>query len=402
MADTAIAITAGAGTNVDTRTEGTNGNHRQVIVIGDPATNAGVAPVDATNGLAVQIIPALPAGTNAIGKLAANSGVDIGDVDVTSVIPGTGATNQGKAVDSVAGATDTGIALLAVRDDSLTTLTPADGDYANLRVSSTGALHVTGGGGGTEYTEDVAAAADPSGQMLMAVRRDTLSASEVSADGDNVAIKATSKGQAHVYAEISSTQLSDLGQTDAANSVSVVMASDYVQKAAQIDNSAFTVGVSYVMNAGFSADETSTDSVVEGDAGAARMTLDRKQIVAPQPHTQGGCTVIRKVDLDETPAVVKAARGQLYGFYVVNRTAIPQYLRFYNIAAASVTVGTSTIHLGPIEIPANASDHTAMIIHFPVGIEFDTAMSWAVTAAFADNDTTAPAANAVIANAFIK
>jgi hypothetical protein len=402
MADTAIAITAGAGTNVDTRTEGTNGNHRQVIVIGDPATNAGVAPVDATNGLAVQIIPALPAGTNAIGKLAANSGVDIGDVDVTSVIPGTGATNQGKAVDSVAGATDTGIALLAVRDDSLTTLTPADGDYANLRVSSTGALHVTGGGGGTEYTEDVAAAADPSGQMLMAVRRDTLSASEVSADGDNVAIKATSKGQAHVYAEISSTQLSDLGQTDAANSVSVVMASDYVQKAAQIDNSAFTVGVSYVMNAGFSADETSTDSVVEGDAGAARMTLDRKQIVAPQPHTQGGCTVIRKVDLDETPAVVKAARGQLYGFYVVNRTAIPQYLRFYNIAAASVTVGTSTIHLGPIEIPANASDHTAMIIHFPVGIEFDTAMSWAVTAGFADNDTAAPAANAVIANAFIK
>lgn len=36
-----------------------------------------------TNG--VQVNAALPAGTNAIGKLAANSGVDIGDVDVTSV-----------------------------------------------------------------------------------------------------------------------------------------------------------------------------------------------------------------------------------------------------------------------------------------------------------------------------
>jgi hypothetical protein len=55
MADTAIAITAGAGTNVDTRTEATNGNHRQVIVIGDPAINAGVAPVDATKGLAVDL-----------------------------------------------------------------------------------------------------------------------------------------------------------------------------------------------------------------------------------------------------------------------------------------------------------------------------------------------------------
>jgi hypothetical protein len=30
---------------------------------------------------------ALPAGANAIGKLAANSGVDIGDVDVTSSSP---------------------------------------------------------------------------------------------------------------------------------------------------------------------------------------------------------------------------------------------------------------------------------------------------------------------------
>ena len=33
------------------------------------------------------ITNALPAGTNAIGKLAANSGVDIGDVDVTSIVP---------------------------------------------------------------------------------------------------------------------------------------------------------------------------------------------------------------------------------------------------------------------------------------------------------------------------
>jgi hypothetical protein len=55
MADTAVAITAGTGTNIDTRTEATNGNHRQVIVIGDPATNAGVAPVDVSLGLSVNV-----------------------------------------------------------------------------------------------------------------------------------------------------------------------------------------------------------------------------------------------------------------------------------------------------------------------------------------------------------
>lgn len=55
MADSNVDITAGTGTSIDTRTEGTNGHHRQVIVIGDPATNAGVAPVDATAGLKVNL-----------------------------------------------------------------------------------------------------------------------------------------------------------------------------------------------------------------------------------------------------------------------------------------------------------------------------------------------------------
>ncbi|MDD2765909.1 MAG: hypothetical protein PHE83_18250 [Opitutaceae bacterium] len=43
--------------------------------------------IAAGNELQVDVVAALPAGTNAIGKLAANSGVDIGDVDVTS-LPG--------------------------------------------------------------------------------------------------------------------------------------------------------------------------------------------------------------------------------------------------------------------------------------------------------------------------
>lgn len=54
MADSAVAITAGAGTSIDTRTEATNGNHRQVVVLGDPSTNTGVAPVDVAEGLTVK------------------------------------------------------------------------------------------------------------------------------------------------------------------------------------------------------------------------------------------------------------------------------------------------------------------------------------------------------------
>jgi hypothetical protein len=97
MADSAVPITGGSGYNVDTRTESTNSNHRQVIVIGDPSTNGGIAPVDATNGLSVTLTTALVAGTAAIGKLAANDGVDIGDVTINNAVgagvyirPGTG------------------------------------------------------------------------------------------------------------------------------------------------------------------------------------------------------------------------------------------------------------------------------------------------------------------------
>jgi len=83
---------------------------------------------------------ALPAGTNGIGKLTSNSGVDIGDVDVTSVIPGTGATSLGKAIDTMTGATDTGVLTLATRDDALGALTPVEGDNVQLRVDANGAL----------------------------------------------------------------------------------------------------------------------------------------------------------------------------------------------------------------------------------------------------------------------
>jgi len=60
----------------------------------------------------------------------------------TQLTDGTGALH--KAVDDAAGGTDSGIATLVVRDDTLSTLTPADGDYTTLRVNSEGALWIAG------------------------------------------------------------------------------------------------------------------------------------------------------------------------------------------------------------------------------------------------------------------
>lgn len=89
----------------------------------------------------VVVDTALPAGTNAIGKLAANSGVDIGDVDVTSVVPGTGATNLGKAEDAAHTTGDVGVMALSVRQDTAAALGGTDADYQPLITDANGRLH---------------------------------------------------------------------------------------------------------------------------------------------------------------------------------------------------------------------------------------------------------------------
>jgi len=158
-------------------------------------------------------------GTPAMGFFSADT-VDSGDVgvlamdasrrllvsiDVDNVGIGGGTQYD---VDSVAGGTDTGTLALVVRDDALTTLTPADGDYTQLRVNSTGALHVTGGGGGTEYTEDVATANPIVGTATLIERDDALS-TVTPVEGDWIGLRGSAEGALWVQDFNSDAILSD-------------------------------------------------------------------------------------------------------------------------------------------------------------------------------------------------
>lgn len=58
-----------------------------------------------------------------------------------------------------------------------------------------------------------------------------------------------------------------------------------------VDDAVFTPATSAVTPVGFFADETATDSIDEGDIGAARITLDRKQISAGQHVDDAAFTV---------------------------------------------------------------------------------------------------------------
>ena len=85
---TDVALPAGTNllgkTGIDQTTPGTT--NAVAPISGQAGVAGGSGVVGATTQRVVLATDvALPAGTNAIGKLAANSGVDIGDVDVTSV-----------------------------------------------------------------------------------------------------------------------------------------------------------------------------------------------------------------------------------------------------------------------------------------------------------------------------
>ena len=135
--DTIDADTGAIKTAVEIIDNAISGSEMQVDVVAISAQSDGTYIGDIKFG------ESLPAGSAAIGKLAANSGVDIGDVDVTSVVPGTGATNLGKAEDAAHSSGDVGVMSLAVRNDDVAALGGADGDYAPLQVNAAGSLYTT-------------------------------------------------------------------------------------------------------------------------------------------------------------------------------------------------------------------------------------------------------------------
>lgn len=323
----------------------------------------------------------------------------------------------------------------AIRDDALSALTAVEGDAVPLRVDANGGLWVTPSGtvtvtasnldvqsGGADLATttqagaiqtsveliddtvkvlgtDTYAEATSKGIVMGAVRRDAdTTLANTTNEFTPLQVDANGYLKVEIFDGGGSHTVDNNGTFAVQVDGSALTALQLIDNPVLVDDAAFTPATSSVMMAGFQADEASTDSVDEGDAGAARMTLDRKQIVTTQPHTAGGHTIFRSIDIDESEEEVKATAGQLYTIVAFNRTAAPLYLKFYNLTAANTTVGTSTPVLTFV-VPANADSDGAGFVWSGVhGWPFDTAISVACTTGVADADTGAPGANDCIIN----
>lgn len=102
---------------------------RNAVKVVDPTTDANQAAVDASGNLTVKVNTAIAAGTN-----------NIGDVDVLTM-PGT-------AVEDVAAAGgETGVMILAVRNDAAASKTNTDGDFSALATDAAGRVGIADLGG---------------------------------------------------------------------------------------------------------------------------------------------------------------------------------------------------------------------------------------------------------------
>lgn len=340
---------------------------------------------------------AIPAGTNTIGKLAANSGVDIGDVDITSIIPGTSATSLGKAEDTAHATGDTGVMGLAVRTDTPANRSSADGDYEPVQVS-----------GGLLWTR-IRGIQSPDGNSIINETADSLKVTLYDTTG--AAITAGSE-----YTE---------GDTDTTISGVAIMwedASDTLRvpsasKPLPVDIMSATAGTS-AASLGKAEDAvhgsgdtgvmmlgrhlaTPTNSAAAGDYCTIDVSPEGGVWNSPTPTATGGLSVTTNLDVDETEDDIKTSAGTLYGWYIINRATDTRYVKFYNATAANTTVGTTAPHF-VLGIPGNASDDVAANVLGGMGIKFDTAITVAATTGFANNDTGAPGANDVIVTVFYK
>ena len=285
-----------------------------------------------------------------------------------------------------------------------------------------------GGGSGTEYTEDAAAAANPIGGVVVCVRRDTLSASEVSADGDNVAIKCTSKGEqvvrdADVIATLTTidgrvdgletavastntkldTLITDIGTLRTAIGTSA--------SASDCDGSASLMAYQLCATVNIKALNDSTAPIPAGnnnigDVDVASIAAGNNNIgdvdVASLPTLPAGTNTIGKVLTSSTGAPVRIVSGaanttpieiadsggctvtSIIGSVV--RTT-PVYVKFYNAPDGSVTTGTTTPYI-TLTLPAGGTQPTVFQID-PDQTFASGSCSVAFTTTAADNSTAA-------------
>jgi hypothetical protein len=147
--------------------------------------------------------------------------------------------------------------------------------------------------------------------------------------------------------------------------------------AAIADDAAFTVATSKVVPVGFLADDASADAADEGDAVAARVTLDRKQVVM---LGESGANLVRGggSKTDTTDQSIMSAVASKYNYL--------HWVAVYNASSTNTYVnvkdGSTVVAVLPLPAYGGAVFNLPVPIRSTVNTAFNLAAGASVTTAY--------------------
>lgn len=108
------------------------------------------------------------------------------------------------------------------------------------------------------------------------------------------------------------------------------------------EDAAHTGGDTGVFVLGVRTDTQASSSGTTGDYTALATDSVGAQYVTPSASTGAiGTTIYNNTALSNTKQAVNASAGNLYGYHIYNSNSVVIYVQLFNVASASVTVGTT-------------------------------------------------------------
>lgn len=136
-------------------------------------------------------------------------------------------------------------------------------------------------------------------------------------------------------------------------------------------------------------DNTILRKFLENQAATLAPSSDGSLATAVTSTPATGYTRFRGTALAATAVAVKASAGAVYAVNLINVNTVPVYVKFYDLAAGSVVVGT-TVPVLTIAIPAGDGSTPGIVLGELVPKSFAVAISVAAVTGLADSSTAAP------------
>lgn len=310
----------------------------------------------------------------------------------TQPVSGTVTVNEPVSVDDNGGSLTVDGAVAATQSGTWT-VDPTTSTSWGLRAEDSG--HTTG----------------DTGMFVLGVRNAATSQSSwAGANGDYSPISVDAQGNPIIVNRVVSGSLGD-GASNTANlklghagSGFVDVPYPYYFNGTTWDRTRGTAADGALVNLGTNNDVTVTGTVTEANSAAIKTAVEtidnaisgsemQVDVVAALPAgtnligaaTPGASATVgtaltkfRDPAVTNTAVAIKASAGKLHWYNLYNPNASLAYVHFYNVAAASVTVGTTTPAIS-IALPSTANGTVAVDSYNGLGLDFSTAISVAAS-----------------------